>query len=241
MDTLESAENERERSAALNVVPAACACYDMAACVSQDCVSNADGTGLLRCLPTPTRIPEKGRKGPLQGRALLGRGGRPLWRWRWAAGCSGSWNAQRKRGSGRATGGLAARSRRGVGARTGHARKSFDFNTSLCRATTHTLTTPSLWLPTVSSYSPATATPSWPNLSQTGTLTPFWSMSGRSSWRRCRRWLEAFIFIVENVPQGIAVPLLRQPAVAEHLGWALGLHSKFDRLGSRLTPSAGWE
>jgi hypothetical protein len=72
MDTLESAENEWERSAALNVVPAACACYDMAACVSRDCVSNADGTGLLRCLPTPTRIPEKGRKGPLQGRALLG-------------------------------------------------------------------------------------------------------------------------------------------------------------------------
>jgi hypothetical protein len=72
MYTRESAESERERSAALNVVPAACACYDMTACVSRDCVSNADGTGLLRCLPLPTRIPEKGRKGPLQGRALLG-------------------------------------------------------------------------------------------------------------------------------------------------------------------------
>jgi hypothetical protein len=98
MYTRESAESERERSAALNVVPAACACYDMTACVSRDCVSNADGTGLLRCLSLPTRIPEKGRKGPLQGGRCWGRGGRPLRRWRWAAGCSGSWNAQRKRG-----------------------------------------------------------------------------------------------------------------------------------------------
>jgi hypothetical protein len=213
------------------------ACSDMAACVSRDCVSNADGNGLLRCLPIPTRIPEKGR---------CREGTSGAW---WATPLSlalGCWmfrvlERAAKERSGRAIGGLAARSRRGVGTRTGHARKSFDFNTSLCRATTHTLTTPSLWLPTVSSYSPATATPSWPNLSQTGTLTPFWSISGRSSWRRCPRRLEAFTFIVENVPQGIAVPLLHQPAVAEHLGWALGLHSKFNRLGLRLTPSTGWE
>jgi hypothetical protein len=138
-------------------------------------------------------------------------------------------------------GGLAARSRRGVGARTGHARKSFDFNTSLCRATTHTLTTPSLWPPTVSSYSLATATQSWRALSRTGMSTPFSSISQRSSWRRCRRRLEASIFIVENVPQGIAVSLLRQPVAAERLGWALDLHSEFDRLRLRLTPPAGWE
>jgi hypothetical protein len=53
------------------------ACSDMAACVSRDCVSNADGNGLLRCLPIPTRIPEKGRKGPLQGGHFWGVVGDP--------------------------------------------------------------------------------------------------------------------------------------------------------------------
>jgi hypothetical protein len=70
-----------------------------------------------------------------------------------------------------------SRSRRGVGARTDPARKSFDFSTSLATATTHPQTTPSPWLPTALSCSPATATPSWRNSSPTGMFTHLWTLS----------------------------------------------------------------
>jgi hypothetical protein len=87
--------------------------------------------------------PPKRRKGPLQGRVLSERDGLPSVVGVGLLGVQGpGTRSAREKGNWRAIGGLAARSRRGVGARTDPARKSFDFNTSLCKATTHTLTTP---------------------------------------------------------------------------------------------------
>jgi hypothetical protein len=99
MNTRESAENERERSAALDVVPAACVLRH--GCLRLSRLRFKHGWKRAAAVPTYTNPhPRKGPKRAVTGRALLGRGGRPLCRWRWAAGCSGSWNAQRKRGVG---------------------------------------------------------------------------------------------------------------------------------------------
>ena len=99
---------------------------------------------------------------------------------------------------------------------------------------------PSPWLPTVSSCSPATATPSWRALSRTGMFMPFSSIYRPSSWRGCTRGLEAFISVSKLCTTGLQChwPVsLKLQSLRRALGW----HSKFDRLRLRLTQYIGWE